>query len=89
MRYDNAERALELGRFIAENGATVREAAKKFGISKSTVPKDVTERLKHENAELFTLVRTVLEKNKSERHMRGGIATKQKYIDIRSARIKN
>ncbi|MBO5023753.1 MAG: sporulation transcriptional regulator SpoIIID [Clostridia bacterium] len=77
------ERALSLGSYIAENGATVRSAAKKFGISKSTVHKDVTERLEKLNKALFDEVRAVLDKNKAERHMRGGEATKQKYINIK------
>lgn len=77
------ERALSLGSYIAENGATVRSAAKKFGISKSTVHKDVTERLEKLNKALFEEVRVVLDKNKAERHMRGGEATKQKYINIK------
>ncbi len=77
------ERALSLGSYIAENGATVRSAAKKFGISKSTVHKDVTERLEKLNKALFEEVRAVLDKNKAERHMRGGEATKQKYINIK------
>ncbi len=80
MKPTNEERALILGSYIAENGATVREAARKYGISKSTVHKDVTERLYTQNRELFERVRAVLEKNKAERHMRGGEATKQKYI---------
>ena len=84
MKENFNERAVALGSFIAENGATVRAAAKKFGISKSTVHKDVTEKLKHENAALFERVRAVLDKNKAERHMRGGEATKQKYIDMKA-----
>jgi len=84
MKENFEERAETLGGFIAENGATVRAAAKKFGISKSTVHKDVTEKLRHENRELFERVRAVLDKNKAERHMRGGEATKQKYIDMKS-----
>jgi putative DeoR family transcriptional regulator (stage III sporulation protein D) len=83
MKYFNEKRAEELGEYIAENNATVRAAAKKFGISKSTVHKDVTERLKHENTALFERVRAVLDKNKAERHVRGGEATKQKYLDIK------
>ncbi len=74
------ERAVSLGSYIAQNGSTVRAAAKKFGISKSTVHKDVTERLEKLNKALFEEVRAVLDKNKAERHMRGGEATKQKYI---------
>lgn len=77
------ERALMLGSYIAQNGSTVRTAAKKFGISKSTVHKDVTERLEKLNKALFEEVRAVLDKNKAERHMRGGEATKQKYINIK------
>ena len=83
MKYFNEKRAEELGEYIAENNATVRAAAKKFGISKSTVHKDVTERLKHENTALFERVRAVMDKNKAERHVRGGEATKQKYLDIK------
>ena len=83
MREIFEERALALGVYIAENGATVRAAAKKFGISKSTVHKDVTEKLKSENRELFERVRAVLDKNKAERHVRGGEATKQKYMDMK------
>ncbi len=74
-----------LGSYIAQNGATVRTAAKKFGISKSTVHKDVTERLERLNKALFEEVRAVLDKNKAERHMRGGEATKQKYINIKES----
>ena len=84
MKIRQEERAEALGAYIAENGATVRAAAKKFGISKSTVHKDVTVCLKHENATLFERVREVLDKNKAERHMRGGEATKQKYLDTKA-----
>ena len=73
------ERAVELGRYIVETGATVRATGKKFGISKSTVFTDVTSRLKKINPSLYSDVRRVLEKNKEERHIRGGIATKEKY----------
>lgn len=69
-----------LGAYIIETGATVREAAKYFSISKSTVHKDVTERLYHENRQMYKQVQCVLEKNKAERHLRGGEATKQKYL---------
>ena len=79
------ERALSLGLYIATENATVRAAAKKFGISKSTVHKDVTERLERLNKSLFEEVRVVLDKNKAERHMRGGEATKQKYINIKGS----
>lgn len=73
------ERAIELAGFIIEKKTTVRAAAKKFGISKSTVHKDVTERLIKISPELADKVRLVLEENKAERHIRGGRATKAKY----------
>ena len=73
------QRALEIGEYIVEEGATVRQAAKKLGISKSTVHKDVTERLEQVNASLARETRKVLDINKSERHIRGGQATKVKY----------
>lgn len=74
------ERVVNLARYIVENQATVREAAKKFGISKSTVHKDLTERLASINAALAKEARVVLDINKSERHIRGGMATKEKYM---------
>ena len=73
------ERAAELGSYIINNNATVRTAAKEFHISKSTVHKDVTERLFYIDRLLYNQVKTVLEKNKSERHIRGGMATRRKY----------
>jgi len=73
------ERAIELAEYIIEEEATVRAAAKKFGISKSTVHKDVTERLVIIKPDLAKKVRDVLDKNKAERHIRGGEATKIKY----------
>lgn len=73
------ERTLEIGKYIIKNKSTVREAAKVFGVSKSTVHKDVTERLENINPELYKEVKEVLEKNKAERHIRGGNATKKKY----------
>ena len=73
------ERAINLGKYIIENKATVRKAAKKFGISKSTVHKDVSERLKYINMSLYIQVKGILEINKAQRHIRGGLATKQKY----------
>ena len=73
------ERALLLGEYIAESGATVRSAAKKFGISRSTVHKDVTERLMRINPSLAHEARVVLDINKAERHIRGGKATREKY----------
>lgn len=73
------ERALEIARYIIDNNTTVRQAAKHFGISKSTVHKDVTERLVQVNPTLASEVRIVLNVNKAERHIRGGLATKEKY----------
>ena len=73
------DRAIRFAQYIIENGATVRETAKEFGISKSTVHKDVTERLPIINNQLYRQVKAVLEKNKQERHIRGGRATKMKY----------
>jgi len=78
-QYD--ERAIELGRYIAETNSTVRATGKKFGVSKSTVHTDVTVRLRKINPALYNEVRQVLEKNKEERHIRGGIATKEKYLN--------
>jgi len=72
-------RVLEIGNYIIEHMATVRSTAKKFGISKSTVHKDVTDRLYQLNRSLYADVHKVLEQNKSERHLRGGMATKRKY----------
>ncbi len=79
MRELNVGRATQLGQYIIENESTVRAAAKVFKISKSTVHKDVTERLRKENPQLYKQVKKVLEKNKEERHIRGGMATRRKY----------
>lgn len=73
------ERAVELGEYILETRTTVRGAAKKFGISKSTVHKDVSERLKRVNPGLYREVKDILEINKAQRHIRGGLATRMKY----------
>ncbi len=77
-------RVIELANYIIDNNATVRAAAKEFHISKSTVHKDVTERLQKLNCELFKKVSDILNVNKSERHIRGGIATKEKYRKLRT-----
>ena len=74
------ERAVEIAGYIVETKATVRQAAKKFGISKSTVHKDCVERLKVINPILAMEVRKVLDVNKQERHIRGGLATREKYL---------
>ncbi len=79
MKDIGTHRAIILGEYIFEEKATVRCAAKKFGISKSTVHKDVSERLKSLSPTLYEDVRSVLLKNKEERHLRGGMATKEKY----------
>jgi putative DeoR family transcriptional regulator (stage III sporulation protein D) len=76
-------RAMVLGEYIATSGATVRAAAKVFKISKSTVHKDVTERLKKEDPILYKEVKKVLEKNKQDRHIRGGLATREKYKKLK------
>lgn len=73
------ERAEVLGEYVIDTGATVRATASKFGISKSTVHKDLSQRLTRINPSLGEQVREVLEHNKSERHLRGGEATRQKY----------
>jgi putative DeoR family transcriptional regulator (stage III sporulation protein D) len=78
------ERAAMLGEYIIESKATVRSAAKKFGISKSTVHKDVSQRLKNVNPVLYKEVREILEINKRQRHIRGGIATRHKYELLRN-----
>ncbi|MBQ8147507.1 MAG: sporulation transcriptional regulator SpoIIID [Lachnospiraceae bacterium] len=74
------ERAIEVAQYIIDENATVRQTAKKFGISKSTVHKDITERLIQINPSLAARARVVLDINKSERHIRGGMATKEKYM---------
>jgi putative DeoR family transcriptional regulator (stage III sporulation protein D) len=79
VRTDIEERACDLALYIVENQGTVRSAAKKFGISKSTVHKDLSQRLPAFNRPLYLQVKDVLEQNKAERHIRGGIATREKY----------
>ena len=79
MRENIEECVCELAVYIIENKATVRAAAKRFGISKSTVHKDLTDRLKYINGNLYEQVKAVMEQNKAERHIRGGMATKEKY----------
>ena len=82
MMYISAEkeRCVLLANYIIENGATIRVAASRFGISKSTVHKDVTQVLPHVNRALYIHVKEILDKNKQERHLRGGQATKKKYL---------
>ena len=82
MTDDMERRACDLAVYIIENRTTIRAAAKQFGISKSTVHKDLTQRLRHCNGSLFCQVKEVLEINKAERHIRGGLATKKKYQNL-------
>ena len=77
------DRATKLGEYIVENKATVRCAAKQFGVSKSTVHKDVSQRLKYIDRGLYRDVKNVLAVNKAQRHIRGGMATKQKYESLK------
>ncbi len=74
------ERAIEIANYIIEKKATVRQAAKKFGVSKSTIHKDITERMLQINPALAAETRKVLDINKQERHIRGGMATREKYL---------
>ena len=76
------ERAVELGEYIVKHKVTVRAAAEIFGVSKSTVHTDVTDRLKELDPPLYLRVREVLDVNKAQRHIRGGLATKEKYMRI-------
>ena len=87
--WSGRERSVVLGEYLLEHSATVREAARAFGISKSTVHKDVTERLRHVNNALWTQVQELLAKNKEERHLRGGEATRQKYTAHRETESKS
>jgi putative DeoR family transcriptional regulator (stage III sporulation protein D) len=77
------ERALKTAQYIISTKSTVRQAAKKFGVSKSTVHKDVTNRLSELNPSLAEQTRKILDKNKQERHLRGGQATKEKYLRLK------
>lgn len=79
----NQERCVILGKYIVENNATVRAAARQFGISKSTVHQDITTKLEKTNSSLYNEVKAVLDKNKQERHIRGGEATKKKYKELK------
>lgn len=83
------ERCVVLGEYLLEHAATVRSAARVFGISKSTVHKDVTERLRHVNNALWMQVQELLNKNKQERHLRGGEATRKKYTACRQNAVSD
>ena len=78
------ERTIELANYIIENNTTVRATAKKFRVSKSTVHKDVSSRLEKINPSLFLIVRQVLDENKKDRHIRGGNATREKYLKMKN-----
>lgn len=83
----NEERCVILGNYIVQNNATVRSTAKQFGISKSTVHQDITTKLEKANKRLFDEVKCVLNKNKQERHIRGGQATKKKYQALKDQKL--
>jgi len=82
------QRVMEITNYIMETGFTVRQTAQVFGVSKSTVHKDVTERLPQINANLFQEIRAILERNKAERHLRGGEATRRKYLAEKGSQEK-
>ena len=84
MLFDLGDRVIKEAEYIVKTGATVRETAKVFSYSKSTVHKDVTERLREIDEDLFERVRIVLDKNLSERHIRGGLATRKKYLSTKT-----
>jgi len=83
MRDDVGDRAIQLAEYIIETGATVRAAAKVFKISKSTVHKDVAQRLKKIDVQLYRQAKRVLDTNKAQRHIRGGLATRRKYEEMK------
>ena len=85
--YSIEERAIELAHYIIDSKDTVRGAAKKYGVSKSTVHKDLSERILKINPALAVEVRKILDENKAERHIRGGMATKIKYEHIREKKV--
>ena len=82
MKGQPEERAIQLAQYMIENGATVRQTAAKFGVSKSTVHKDLSERLAACDRVLYGQVKAILDENKSQRHIRGGMATRRKYKGI-------
>ncbi len=87
--FSELERCEQIGRYIKETGATVREAARHFGISKSTVHKDVTAALRSVDIGLYRQVDEILQRNKRERHLRGGEATRRKYQREQEKRLGN
>ena len=84
--YDEKDRCIKLAEYLIDNNSTVRATAKHFRISKSTVHKDIAEKLPHIQFELYQKAKDVLEKNKAERHLRGGQATKDKYLILLKAK---
>lgn len=82
------QRVMEITNYIIETGFTVRQTAQVFGVSKSTVHKDITERLPQINTNLYREIRVVMERNKAERHIRGGEATRQKYLSKKKESAK-
>ncbi len=82
------QRVMEITNYIIETGFTVRQTAQVFGVSKSTVHKDITERLPQINTNLYREIRVVMERNKAERHIRGGEATRQKYLSEKKESAK-
>ena len=86
MQTDKEDRARRLAAYMIDTGGTVRSAGKHFGLSKSTVHKDLTEVLPRASPALFAQVRKLLEQNKSQRHIRGGLATRRKYADKKGMR---
>ena len=88
--HKQGERCELLAAYLIENKTTVRQTAHVFGVSKSTVHKDITSRLRYVNKQLYAKVKDILEQNKQERHLRGGEATRQKYLNNRgTAQLKN
>lgn len=85
----NEERCVILGKYIVQNGTTVRATARQFGISKSTVHQDITAKLEKTDKALYDEVKSVLDRNKQERHIRGGEATKRKYQELSKKRFSN
>ena len=83
MRPESSDRSVSLAQYMIENQCTVRDAAAWFGVSKSTVHKDVTQKLARIHPVLFREVKQILDKNKAERHLRGGEATRIKYLHLR------
>ena len=89
MRNEARDRAVNLGEYIIKTGATVRAAAKVFCVSKSTVHKDISERLRKIDPPLYRAVKKIMDKTKSERHIRGGDATRRKYLIVRQLKKKS